>query len=99
MISRLHNDNKRHWPCVDCGCHPWRRGEDFYVNNGLWKFVMRENATAIICIGCFEHRLGRPLVKRDIAKWFRKNRWWGDQRRKLNNPPSKRLREILGLGA
>lgn len=81
--------------CYDCGSSPWDMGEDFYVNDKLWKQVMPLDG--IICIGCFEKRLGRQLTKKDFKPWARKNRWYGDQRRKLNNPPSERLKNRLKL--
>jgi hypothetical protein len=73
-------------------------GEDFYVTHGLWILTVPEaKRDGIICIGCFEKRLGRKLTKRDFAPWFRKNRWHGDQRRLINDPPSRRLAERLKL--
>lgn len=84
--------------CTDCRCKPWDMGEDFYVSDGLWMLTMpvakRDN---VICIGCFEKRLGRKLTRVDFKKWFRGNRWYGDQRRKLNDPPSKRLIDRMKL--
>lgn len=82
-------------PCIDCKCLPWSIGEDFYVNDKLWKSTVPDNG--IICIECFEKRLGRKLTKRDFKPWFRKNRCFGDQRWKLNRHPSQRLKERLGL--
>ncbi len=83
--------------CYDCGCMPWDMGEDFYVNDKLWKKIMPLDG--IVCVGCFEKRLGRQLTLKDFKPWFRKNRWYGDQRRKLNEPLSKRLAERLKLRA
>lgn len=83
--------------CIDCGCRPWDKGEDFYIRNPLWKLIVPEDG--VICIGCFETRLGRKLVRTDFSLWFRNNRWFGDKRRKINNPPSARLADRLKLRA
>ncbi len=85
------------WRCIDCKCQAWRKGEDFYVHDKLWKKVVPEGG--IICIKCFEERMGRRLRPNDFKRWFRNNRWWGNQKRKINNPPSKRLQDRLGLRA
>jgi hypothetical protein len=84
--------------CIDCDCYPWDIGEDFLVNDGLWIFTMPINKrNGIICIKCFEKRLGRKLKRKDFKSWFRNNRWYGDRRRKLNNPPSDLLINRLNL--
>lgn len=78
--------------CTDCGCKPWDMGEDFYVCDGLWVLVMpKKKRDNIICIGCFEERLGRKLRRTDFKKWFRNNGCWGNRRIPLNDPPSARL--------
>jgi len=86
--------------CSDCRCRPWAEGEDFYVLKGLWHLVIpRSKWGDVICIGCFEKRLGRKLEKKDFARWFRNNRWWGNRYRKVNHPPSERLSDRLQLMA
>ena len=58
--------------CLDCGLGAWefKEGnrwvhEDFYVQNELWNATVPEDG--IICIGCFEKRLGRRLAKADFT--------------------------------
>ena len=84
--------------CTDCRFHPWRHGEDFYVLDGLWLTVMPvKKRDDIICIGCFEKRLGRKLTRKDFKSWFRNNRWCRNKGKPLNDPPSKRLANRLQL--
>ena len=86
--------------CTDCHIEPWNMGEDFYVNDGLWYLTLPKiKWESVICIGCFEKRLGRKLARKDFKLWFRNNRCWGNQRRKLNDPPSDRLADRLKLKA
>jgi hypothetical protein len=51
----------------------------------------------IICVGCFEKRLGRKLNRNDFQPWFRNNCWYGDKKKPLNDPPSERLIDRLQL--
>lgn len=82
--------------CTDCRCKPWNIGEDFYVTEGLWIFTIPiKKQNDIICIGCFEKRLGRKLTRKDFKPWFRNNRWYGDRTKLLNDPPSARLIDRL----
>lgn len=80
--------------CYDCGCMPWDEGEDFYVNDKLWAQVMPMNG--IICIECFEKRLGRKLRKKDFKVWFREGLSF-DGTHLINEKPSTRLKDRLGL--
>ena len=79
--------------CIDCGCLPWDVGEDFYVSDGLWLLTIpskkRDN---VICLGCFEKRLGRRLTRKDFKPWFRNNRCY-NAHMLMNDPPSARLAE------
>lgn len=59
--------------CCDCGVDAWRQWdaeqgceahEDFYVHDELWRAVCPDNG--VICIGCFEQRLGRQLTGADF---------------------------------
>ena len=84
--------------CTDCRSRPWDKGEDFYVTDGLWLTIMPvKKRDHVICIGCFEKRLGRRLTRRDFKPWFRNNCWYKNKKKKLNDPPSKRLAERLQL--
>ena len=58
--------------CTDCHGQPWENGEEFYVRNSLWRLVMpKYKRKDIICLKCFEHRLGRKLKRNDFLSWFR----------------------------
>jgi hypothetical protein len=71
--------------------------EDFYVHAELWDSVCPDDeveewvedgvtyreGTFVICIGCFERRLGRQLTREDFT--VRPNRLFG-------TPPSYRFR-------
>lgn len=93
--------------CTDCGCKPWDLGEDFYVRDGLWLITIpAKKRDDVICIGCFEKRLGRKLTRHDFKPWFRNNRcysisktplYWRMTGKLLNDPPSKRLADRLQL--
>jgi hypothetical protein len=84
--------------CTDCRCRPWDMGEDFYVTDGLWILTIpSKKREDIICLECFEKRLGRKLCRVDFKPWFRNNRWYGDRKKSLNNPPSARLIDRLQL--
>ena len=88
----------RRLQCTDCRCHPWSKGEDFYVLDGLWITTMpAKKRDDIICIRCFEKRLGRQLTRKDFKPWFRNNCWYRDKKKKLNDPPSERLVDRLQL--
>lgn len=84
--------------CADCGVAAWEIGEDFYVNDELWYSIMpKSKQERIICIGCFEKRLKRKLVKKDFKHWFRNNGWYSNPTKKINNPPSEKLKDRLKL--
>jgi hypothetical protein len=67
--------------CRDCGLGPWAFYEDdvlvhkdFYVHDALWNEVCPEDdgtdheyfGKFVLCIGCFEKRLGRELNHEDF---------------------------------
>lgn len=87
----------RQLKCTDCGCKPWKMGEDFYVTDGLWLTTMPiGKRDDLICVGCFEKRLGRKLTRKDFKPWFRNNRWYGANK-PLNDPLSERLADRLKI--
>lgn len=58
--------------CHDCGIEAWMFmedgrivHEDFYVSDELWHSVAPER-DILLCIGCFETRLGRELRRADF---------------------------------
>ena len=75
--------------------------EDFYVGNALWDAVCPDDKVQrsvedgvefgegnfVICIGCFERRLGRKLIRQDLMV---------EPRSLFGIPPSKRFLERWG---
>ena len=57
--------NQGHWNCKDCGKNTFKNNKDYYVvTDKLWlKFGISKG---MLCFGCFEKRLGRPLIKEDF---------------------------------
>ncbi|MEK6883182.1 MAG: hypothetical protein AABY22_26385 [Nanoarchaeota archaeon] len=57
--------NKGHWNCKDCDKNTFKSNTDYYVvTKGLWiKFGVGKD---MLCISCFQTRLGRPLTKEDF---------------------------------
>jgi hypothetical protein len=51
------------WNCFSCGQDTADMGEDFYVKDELWKPYGVEG---VLCVGCFEVRLGRQLSPNDF---------------------------------
>jgi len=83
--------------CTDCKNSPWDDGEDFYVKDALWESTIpKYKRNKVICIGCFEKRLGRILTQKDFKSWFLKNKWFGNSN-KINESPSNRLKSRLNL--
>jgi hypothetical protein len=62
-----------HTVCIDCGVQAWRFREDgrrlvhedFYVSAAVWNATCLERG--VLCIGCFERRLGRRLYRDDFT--------------------------------
>jgi hypothetical protein len=71
--------------CFSCGVDVWDIGEDFYVHDELWRTYGVEG---VLCIGCFEIRLGRKLMPADFPDGY-----IGEQ---IGCQPSERLRDRLG---
>ena len=74
------------------------------VGNIVRQALIRKDDTScngcrdlLICIGCFEKRLGRRLTRVDFAPWFRNNCWYKNKKKPLNDPPSERLIDRLQL--
>lgn len=77
--------------------------EDFYVHNELWDRVVPDDhcvavpgisgcreGSFVLCLGCFEQRLGREVTKEDLR---------GRLIDLFGTPPSKRLIARWGEGA
>ena len=58
--------DKKHWTCKDCKKDTFLSSDiDYYmVTHELWKkYGVGED---MLCISCFEDRLGRKLTKNDL---------------------------------
>src|ERR1700722_4679830 len=51
------------WLCFSCGIDCFREGEDYYVQDELWK---KYGVDSQLCIGCLEARVGRQLTPEDF---------------------------------
>jgi len=71
---------EEHWICSDCGmdttpcihkrgCRHKGRWEDFMVSKELWLQAVPE-VKGIMCVTCFERRLGRELTAFDFIDSF-----------------------------
>lgn len=108
-LTRCHDCDVDAWNQWDeaQGCHVH---EDFYVHNELWdevcpddlveEFVFEDgkvgrNGTYVLCIGCFETRLGRALTSQDFKPGQDPDGWyWATL---VGRPSSTRFRVRLGL--
>lgn len=78
--------SRRKFLCLDCGVDTGRIKEHYFIKTDLWLSVV-DSKKGMLCIGCLEKRLGRPLVKADFTNSY------------INSPrfepKSQRLMEIL----
>jgi len=58
--------SKRKWLCEDCKQNTSHMKEHYFVRTELWTLVHPSEA-GMLCIGCFELRLGRVLVPSDFT--------------------------------
>lgn len=58
--------SKRKWLCEDCTGNTSQMREHYFVRTELWTQVHPSKA-GMLCIGCFETRLGRKLVPSDFT--------------------------------
>jgi hypothetical protein len=90
------------------GCHAH---EDFYVHDELWDGACPDdlieevrfedgttgrNGTYVLCIGCFEQRLGRPLIAADFKSQDPDGWYWSTL---VGRRSSMRFRARLGSAA
>lgn len=54
------------WFCLDCNEHTGEINEYYMVHDALWVVNVPEYH-GMMCIGCFEDRLGRKLEKEDFT--------------------------------
>jgi hypothetical protein len=77
-------DQCRMWRCADC--HVSVRDEYYVVRDELWDTHGADRG--MLCVGCFEQRVGRQLAATDFTD-APINMWWEKQ--------SDRLRSRLGV--
>jgi hypothetical protein len=60
----------KNWLCLDCGRNTLENNADYYfLRNRLWcRLVPREERHGMLCRGCVERRLGRPLTPEDFRR-------------------------------
>lgn len=67
--------------CIDCGTES--RMEYYMVHDALWFEAVGWGDAGHVCIGCFEKRLGRKLVKEDFTEAPINSLEWGDKSERL----------------
>ena len=51
--------------CIDCGIDTDQIEEQYMVHDDLWR-AGNPAERGMLCVGCFEKRLGRPLRREDF---------------------------------
>lgn len=59
-------DEDDDWLCMDCGKDVKASGEYFMLDDALWRRV-NPLVIGMLCLGCTEDRLGRPLYGSDFS--------------------------------
>lgn len=61
--------NNELWSCMDCHQNTQEMGEYYMVHNEVWEAACpkEDDRKGILCLGCLEKRLGRPLLARDFT--------------------------------
>lgn len=58
--------SRRRFLCVDCRVDTGKIGEYYFIHTLLWLSVVN-SIKGMLCIGCFESRLGRKLRSGDFT--------------------------------
>lgn len=78
--------SRRKFLCLDCKVDTGKIKEHYFIKTDLWLSVVGSKK-GMLCIGCLQNRLKRPLVKADFTSCY------------INSPSfepmSQRLMEIL----
>lgn len=53
--------------CLDCRVDTFDAGEMYMVHDELWERVVGDKRAGMLCVGCFEARLGRYLTPADFT--------------------------------
>lgn len=71
-VQRLWNgtyDEEEACPCADCGVETvyCDNSEYYMVKDAVWEASGMGFDDGYLCIGCLQHRLGRPLIRADFT--------------------------------
>lgn len=66
--------NRNAFLCVDCDVDTGKIMEYYMLTDFIWNLAM-QGQTGMICIGCFEKRLGRRLKRSDFDLMAPMNYW------------------------
>jgi hypothetical protein len=64
----MKNDPVRNPRCMDCGVDTDAINEQYMIHDELWREVVPSEA-GMLCVGCFEKRLGRKLRRDDFRPY------------------------------
>lgn len=62
----MSKNSRRKWICLDCKVDTGAIHEHYYLNLKLWLSI-HDSERGMLCIGCVERRLGRPLQPEDFT--------------------------------
>jgi hypothetical protein len=106
--THCHDCDINAWNQWDAEQQAWAH-EDFYVNVDLWDAVCPDdthttghfpdgtywrNGTFVLCIGCFEKRLGRKLTAEDFKPGSDPDNWYWSA--VVGRPATTRFRDRIG---
>jgi hypothetical protein len=72
LIRLLDNDPVPNPICIDCGIDTEQIEEHYMVHDNLW-CTGNPAERGMLCIGCFEKRLGRRLCREDFRPYMISN--------------------------
>lgn len=58
-------NNRKKFLCLDCEVDTGKIGEHYMLKDSTWNKVHNSNV-GMLCIGCFEIKLGRKLIPSDF---------------------------------
>lgn len=79
--------------CIDCGVDTGKIHEHYFVHDNIWLSIT-ESKKGMLCIGCIEERLGRPLNSLDFPNVSINNPKYED---KSNRLMSRMIVKHIGL--
>lgn len=62
----MKHHRKTGWTCIDCAQSTRILGEYYMVHNAVWQ-AANPPPIGMLCIGCLEARIGRPLTAEDFT--------------------------------